>query len=280
MIIVFESYTNTQTGEWHLLPPVCSPVAHRGQTAAAEVLYLQPVLCLKCSLHNLAEFLPLDAHGHKYKNSCIYSERAYMHTLAQSRLFILELLYCSVIQGFDNVFILLELWSINNAATSFLWTSINTRATEQRGDAEGLFFWMAAVRKNRFFFFTSRFSVWFEVLCVRDSQTCSIISWEPGSGPEPARCVIMPAPAVQNRCSSPALAARKSRWQVAILGKLVKTTVAPQVDAAMLGCGARRQSGKHRLNLGSAAPRAFVIWRRSSRQVAAVVDCSPCTSSS
>ncbi|CAB1459927.1 unnamed protein product [Pleuronectes platessa] len=72
----------------------------------------------------------------------------------------------------------------------------------------------------------------------------------------------------------------KSRWQVAILGKLVKTTVAPRVDAAMPGCGARRQSGKHGLNLGSAAPRAFVIWRRSSRQVAAVVDCSPCTSSS
>ncbi|KAI4807473.1 hypothetical protein KUCAC02_027279 [Chaenocephalus aceratus] len=47
----------------------------------------------------------------------------------------------------------------------------------------------------------------------------------------------------------------------------------------MLGCGVRRQSGKHRLNLGSAAPRAFVIWRRSSRQVAAVVHCSPCTSS-
>ncbi|GLD60130.1 uncharacterized protein AKAME5_001206800 [Lates japonicus] len=45
----------------------------------------------------------------------------------------------------------------------------------------------------------------------------------------------------------------------------------------MLRCGARRQSGKHRLNLGSTAPRAFVIWRRSSRQVAAVVDCSPCT---
>eukprot|EP00064_Thunnus_orientalis_P002289 superscaffoldBa00000161_g2296 len=45
----------------------------------------------------------------------------------------------------------------------------------------------------------------------------------------------------------------------------------------MLRCGARRQSGKHRLNLGSTAPRAFVIWRLSSRQVAAVVDCSPCT---
>ncbi|KAG8008735.1 hypothetical protein GBF38_010342 [Nibea albiflora] len=45
----------------------------------------------------------------------------------------------------------------------------------------------------------------------------------------------------------------------------------------MLRCGARRQSGKHRLNLGSTAPRAFVIWSRSSRQVAAVVDCSPCT---
>ncbi|KAM7370527.1 hypothetical protein PAMP_010063 [Pampus punctatissimus] len=42
-------------------------------------------------------------------------------------------------------------------------------------------------------------------------------------------------------------------------------------------CGARRQSGKHRLNLGSTALRAFVIWRHSSRQVAAVVDCSLCT---
>ncbi|KAF3853836.1 hypothetical protein F7725_014524 [Dissostichus mawsoni] len=110
-------------------------------------------------------------------------------------------------------------------------------------------------------------------------QTCSIISWEPGSHPEPPRCVITFAPAVQNRCSSPALASWKSPRQAAILGKLVKTTFAPQVDAAMLGCGVRRQSGKHRLNLGSAAPRAFVIWRRSSRQVAAVVHCSPCTSS-
>lgn len=112
---------------------------------------------------------------------------------------------------------------------------------------------------------------------VSISQTCGIISWEPGYCPEPPHSVITPAPAVQNRCSSPALAARKSLRQAAILGKLVKTTVAPQVDAATLRCGARRQSGKHRLNLGSAAPRAFVIWRRSSRQVAAVVGCSPCT---
>lgn len=69
----------------------------------------------------------------------------------------------------------------------------------------------------------------------------------------------------------------RSLRQAAILGKLVKTTVAPQVDAAMPRCGARRQSGKHRLNLGSTAPQAFVIWRRSSRQVAAVVGCSPRT---
>jgi len=74
----------------------------------------------------------------------------------------------------------------------------------------------------------------------------------------------MHAPAVQNRCSLPALAAWKSLRQAAILGKLVKTTVAPQVDAAMLRCSARRQSGKHRLNLGSTALQAFVIWRHSS----------------
>ncbi|TNN78050.1 hypothetical protein EYF80_011804 [Liparis tanakae] len=80
---------------------------------------------------------------------------------------------------------------------------------------------------------------------------------------------------VQNRCSSPALAAQKSLRQAAILGELVKTTVAPQVDAATLRRGARRPSGKHRLNLGSAAPRAFVIWRRSNRQVAAAAACSP-----
>lgn len=86
--------------------------------------------------------------------------------------------------------------------------------------------------------------VWSITVCVRNSQRCSIISWEPGWSPEPLRTVIMSAPAVQNRCSSPALAAWKSLWQVAILGKLVKTTVALQVDAAMLGCGAKQQSGK------------------------------------
>ncbi|KAI9541231.1 hypothetical protein NQZ68_033015 [Dissostichus eleginoides] len=67
----------------------------------------------------------------------------------------------------------------------------------------------------------------------------------------------------------------RPQWPRSPLFQLEHTVV----DAAMLGCGVRRQSGKHRLNLGSAAPRAFVIWRRSSRQVAAVVHCSPCTSS-
>lgn len=114
----------------------------------------------------------------------------------------------------------------------------------------------------------------------RSSQTCRSISRELSERPEPPGGVIRLAPAVQNRCSSPALAAQRRPRRAAILGKLVKTTVAPQVDAATPRCNARRQSGKHRLNLGSTAPRAFVIWSGSSRQVAAAADeCSSQTPS-
>lgn len=59
-------------------------------------------------------------------------------------------------------------------------------------------------------------------------------------------------------------AARRPR-PAAILGKLVKTTVVLRVEAEVRR---ERQSGKHGPNPGGEAPWAFVIWSRSSRQVA------------
>lgn len=98
-------------------------------------------------------------------------------------------------------------------------------------------------------------------------QRCGRVHGEPSDGLEPPSAVIKLAPAVGNRCSSAAPAAAMGPRHQAILGKLVKTTVPLQADAAML----RRRSRKHRPNPGSRALQAFVIWSQPRRQVAAVV---------
>lgn len=94
-----------------------------------------------------------------------------------------------------------------------------------------LFICRAAVRKKLFC------SFWFpDLLCVMSSlkevwnvrnRHAVLLAGRAANTQSQPCSVIRLAPAVQNRCSSPARAAWKSLRQAAILGKLVKTTVAP-----------------------------------------------------
>lgn len=83
-----------------------------------------------------------------------------------------------------------------------------------------------------------------EPICQDPRQRRGRVNREPSEGPEPPSTVITSAPAAGNRCSSAAPAAAAAIW-----GKLVKTTVALQADAATLRRGASDRAG----NMGRTA---------------------------